>query len=182
MNALMRLAREMTPASATVTGLVVGELSRVAWGLAQRGGLASVHPKRPDPNRTYPRLSLIVPARNEGLTIDACLTGAAGQDYPDLEILVVDDCSQDDTAARVRAFAAGDPRVRLVSGATLPSGWAGKPWALHQGVHASTGEWLLFVDADTNLHQGAVTAVVDAARDGLVSMTDPPSRHRSFRS
>ncbi|NDF39177.1 MAG: glycosyltransferase [Proteobacteria bacterium] len=174
MNALMRLAREMTPASATVAGLVVGELSRVAWGLAQRGGLASVHPKRPDPNRTYPRLSLIVPARNEGLTIDACLTGAAGQDYPDLEILVVDDCSQDDTAARVRAFAAVDPRVRLVSGATLPSGWAGKPWALHQGVHASTGEWLLFVDADTNLHQGAVTAVVDAARDGWIGLNDGP--------
>lgn len=175
MNALMRLAREMTPASATVAGLVVGELSRVAWGLAQRGGLASVHPKRPDPNRTYPRLSLIVPARNEGLTIDACLTGAAGQDYPDLEILVVDDCSQDDTAARVRAFAAVDPRVRLVSGATLPSGWAGKPWALHQGVHASTGEWLLFVDADTNLHQGAVTAVVDAARDGWIGLKDGPA-------
>ncbi|NBT94794.1 MAG: glycosyltransferase, partial [Chloroflexi bacterium] len=137
----------MTPASATVAGLVVGELSRVAWGLAQRGGLASVHPKRPDPNRTYPRLSLIVPARNEGLTIDACLTGAAGQDYPDLEILVVDDCSQDDTAARVRAFAAVDPRVRLV----------------------------LFVDADTNLHQGAVTAVVDAARDGWIGLNDGPA-------
>ena len=172
MNALMRLARVMSPATTTVTGLIFGELTRVVWGLTQRSGLSPVRPKRPDPNRTYPRVTLIVPARNEGQTIDACLTGAAGQDYPDLEIIVVDDCSQDDTAARVRAFAAGDPRVRLVSGTTLPTGWAGKPWALHQGVHASTGEWLLFVDADTNLHQGAVTAVVDAARDGWSGVND----------
>jgi chlorobactene glucosyltransferase len=139
-----------------------------------------VHPKRPDPNRTYPSVSLIVPARNEAVNIDACLAGAIAQDYPDLEIIFVDDRSTDDTAARIQSVAATDSRVHLLRGVPLPEGWAGKPWALHQGITASRGEWILHIDADTRLHPGAVTAVVDAARDGWSAVDDDPAPEGGF--
>lgn len=160
-----------TPASTIVVGtMLLGEVMRIAWGVAQVGAMRTVRPKEPDRNRHYPSVSLIVPARNESATIDACLAGALSQTYPNLEIFIVDDCSTDDTADRVRTVE--DSRVRLISGEPLPVGWAGKPWAMHQGVQASHGEWFLFVDADTQVHPGAITAVVDAARDGWISVDD----------
>ena len=164
-----------SPGDAFVTGLVASEASRLAWGIYQSGALSTVRPKRPDPNRTYPSVSLIVPARNEAANIDACLAGAVAQDYPDLEIIFVDDRSTDDTAARIEAIAATDPRVRLLRGDPLPEGWAGKPWALHQGITASNSEWILHIDADTRLNPGAITAVVDAARDGWSAVDDDPA-------
>ena len=180
MNAIARWAGRLSPGEAVVASLLAGEAWRLAWGVLQTGALAPIHPKRPDPNRTYPPVSVVVPARNEAATIDACIDGALAQDYPDLEILVVDDCSTDDTAARVSARASADPRVHLVAGAGLPEGWAGKPWALHQGIARARGEWFLLVDADTCLHPGAVTAVVDAARDGWSSVTDAPAPDGGF--
>jgi chlorobactene glucosyltransferase len=64
-------------------------------------------------------------------------------------VVVVDDRSTDDTAARIVALAAHDSRVRLVAGEELPEGWLGKPWACHQGAAVATGAVLLFTDADT---------------------------------
>jgi chlorobactene glucosyltransferase len=69
--------------------------------------------------------------------------------YPRLELIVVDDRSTDDTAARVARFTAADARVRLLPGAPLPEGWYGKPWACVQGARAAKGDLLLFTDADT---------------------------------
>ena len=152
-----------SPGEAFVTGLVASEASRLVWGIYQAGALATVRPKRPDPNRTYPSVSLIVPARNEAANIDSCLAGAIAQDYPDLEIIFVDDRSTDDTAARIEAVATTDSRVRLLHGVPLPEGWAGKPWALHQGITASRGEWILHIDADTRLNPGAITAEIGRA-------------------
>ena len=179
LNAIARWVRR-SPGEAFVTALVASEASRLAWGIYQAGALTTVHPKRPDPNRTYPSVSLIVPARNEAANIDTCLAGAVAQDYPDLEIIFVDDRSTDDTAARIQAVAATDPRVRLLQGVPLPDGWAGKPWALHQGITASRGEWILHIDADTRLQPGAITAVVDAARDGWSSVDDEPAPEGGF--
>jgi chlorobactene glucosyltransferase len=108
-------------------------------------------------------VSIVIPARDEASSIGACLDGARAQTDPDLEILVVDDGSQDRTSAIVRAHAARDRRVGLIAGAPLPSGWVGKSWALHQGALAAGGEWLLFLDADTRLLPGAVAGAVEAA-------------------
>ncbi len=95
-------------------------------------------------------VSIVVPARNEEATIEACLRSLTSQDYPAFEILVVDDQSSDRTAEIVRGIPRGRAReVRLVPGAPLPQGWFGKPWACAQGAALARGSRILFTDADT---------------------------------
>ena len=86
--------------------------------------------KLPDP---APRVSVIVPARNEEKNISRCLKSLLEQDYPNLEIIVVDDRSTDRTGALVDVFRERDDRVRKVVGAPLKDGWLGKSHAAHQG-------------------------------------------------
>ncbi len=96
-----------------------------------------------------PFISVLVPARNEELNIEACLQSLQQQDYPAFEIIVLDDNSSDSTADIVAGIAALDHRVKLVRGERLPAGWAGKPFACYQLAKTACGSWLLFVDADT---------------------------------
>jgi chlorobactene glucosyltransferase len=100
----------------------------------------------PDP---APLVSILVPARNEEANIGACLDSLRRQDYPNYEILVLDDSSSDRTPEIVARAAAEDSRVRLLQGKPLPDGWAGKPFACHQLAQQARGPWLLFTDADT---------------------------------
>jgi chlorobactene glucosyltransferase len=100
----------------------------------------------PDP---APLISVLIPARDEEANIETCLGSLRQQDYPDYEILVLDDSSTDRTADIVASIAAEDPRVRLLHGQPLPPGWAGKPFACHQLAKEARGSWLLFTDADT---------------------------------
>jgi hypothetical protein len=106
---------------------------------------------RPSPSR---RWSVLVPARNEARNIAALLESVLAE--PVHEVLVCDDRSTDATSEIVAAFAARDPRVRLVRGAPLPAGWVGKPHACHQLAAHATGERWLFVDADVRLLPGAL--------------------------
>src|SRR6188472_4388264 len=91
-------------------------------------------------------LSVIIPARNESVTIDRVVRSVLATTYQPIELIVVDDRSTDDTAAQVERLAAGDPRVRLIRGAELPAGWYGKPWACDQGYRAACSDLLLFID------------------------------------
>ncbi len=93
-----------------------------------------------------PLVSVVMPARDEERGIRAAIASLATQDYPQLEIVVVDDQSSDGTAAEARAAATA--RVQVLDGRPLPSGWVGKSWACHQGFETARGEWLLFTDAD----------------------------------
>jgi len=93
-------------------------------------------------------VSVIVPAKDEEANIGAALETLVAQDYPNIEIIVVDDRSTDGTAEVVRGVAARDGRVRLVQVKELAAGWFGKPHAMHTGAREARGEWLLFVDAD----------------------------------
>ena len=114
-------------------------------------------------------VSVIVPARNEAVNIEACVRSILATGYRPLEVIVVDDRSSDDTAAIVERLAG----VRLVRGAELPPGWFGKPWALVQGYRVARGELLLFVDADTRQHPELVARavrVLTAERVALVSV------------
>ncbi len=97
-------------------------------------------------------LSLVIPARNESAQIETVVRSALASTYTPLEVIVVDDRSTDDTAAKVRALTRGDPRLRLVAGRELPAGWYGKPWACQQGAEASVSDILVFTDADTTHH------------------------------
>jgi chlorobactene glucosyltransferase len=98
---------------------------------------------------TPPRVSIIVPMRNEAAHIDACLASLCAQDYPNFEILVIDDASSDETPQRLAEWTRRDPRVRAHRIDQLPACWAGKAHAMHNGVLLTRGEWILFTDADT---------------------------------
>ncbi len=106
----------------------------------------SVNTRLPDP---APLVSILVPARNEAANIKACLESLSHQDYPNIEILVLDDNSSDDTSDIVNRIVADDSRIRLFHGEPLAEGWAGKPFACQQLARHAHGDWLLFVDADT---------------------------------
>src|SRR5690606_18399706 len=103
-------------------------------------------------------VSLLVPARNEVETIAACLTSLLGQEHGAIEVVVLDDRSDDGTAEVVRGFAGRG--VRLLEGEPLPAGWTGKNWACDQLARVATGEVLCFVDADTELAPDAVGAAL----------------------
>ena len=102
--------------------------------------------KLPEP---APLVSILVPARDEEENIEACLESLRKQEYPNFEVLVLDDNSEDDTAGIVSRLAAADSRIQLIRGEPLPEDWAGKPFACYQLAKKASGSWLLFVDADT---------------------------------
>jgi chlorobactene glucosyltransferase len=99
--------------------------------------------------RPAPLISVLVPARDEEENIRACLESLQKQDYPNFEILVLDDNSADNTSDIVSEMASRDNRIRLFKGEPLPEDWVGKPFACYQLAQRARGSWLLFVDADT---------------------------------
>ncbi len=96
-----------------------------------------------------PSLSVIITARNEEETIGRCLESLASQTYPEMEILVVDDSSFDDTPKIVRDYETRFPKMRLEEAGGKPEGWVGKSWPCWRGYELSTSEYLLFADADS---------------------------------
>lgn len=111
-----------------------------------------------------PHVSIVVPARNEARQIETCVRSLLAQDYPHFDVVVVDDRSTDATAEIVAKIAGEDRRVRIIAGEPLPSGWVGKPWALHQGVRYAGGQWVLFTDADTQHEPAALASAIGNAR------------------
>jgi chlorobactene glucosyltransferase len=111
------------------------------------------HLRIPDKNAKVPNpaplISVLIPARNEGKNIRACVESLQKQDYPNYEILVLDDNSTDQTAIIVKDLAATDKRIQLHFGESLPENWGGKSFACYQLAQKAKGDWILFVDADT---------------------------------
>lgn len=116
-----------------------------------------------------PTVSVLIPARNEARVIGRTITQLLAQDYPHLEIHVLDDQSEDGTGEIARNAAATDPRFHLHTGQPLPSGWLGKNWACHQLAQFAQGEILLFLDADVQCQPSAVTAVVDLMENEMAA-------------
>ena len=154
---------------AVVAVLVLG-LITVLLNLACFDGLTAAAP----PERDAPRVSILVPARNEERCIRACVESLLAQDYPNIELIVLDDQSSDSTPRILEelGLSPANPHRRLIRGQPLPTGWVGKNWACDQLAHAATGEFLFFTDADTTHAAGTVSAVVAYAerrRASLVS-------------
>jgi glycosyltransferase involved in cell wall biosynthesis len=118
---------------------------RVAYGAMRLPWLKDFAPAE---DAECPRISLIFAARDEEEKLPAALATLAALDYPNLEIIAVDDRSQDSTGAILDEFARAHPRLRVLHVTELPNGWLGKPHALQKAYEASSGEWLLFTDAD----------------------------------
>lgn len=111
-----------------------------------------------------PSVSVCIPARNEESNIDVLLSALRSQRLQPLEIIVLDDQSEDGTAAVVRRHAGEDERIRLQQGVALPPGWTGKNWACHQLAGGARGDVLLFVDADVRPSPDAVAHTLRAMR------------------
>ncbi len=119
------------------------------------------------PLDVWPHLSVIVPACNEAETIEAALSSLLREDYPELEIVVVNDRSTDGTGGILERMAQAEPRIVVVHVNTLPDGWLGKVHALARGLEKSSGEWVLFTDADVHFEVGALRrAVAWSVREG----------------
>ncbi len=101
-----------------------------------------------------PRLSVLIPARNEADNLRRLVPSLLAQDYPDFEVIVHDDGSEDATWEVLSAV--GDRRLRAFRGSGPPSGWVGKVHALYSARREATGELLLFLDADVALKHPAV--------------------------
>lgn len=140
----MRRLRPIPAAQVVALAVLAGRLAR---GRRRRRPLADGAPEPAG------GVTVVVPARDEEERLGPCLAGLAGR-----EVLVADDRSTDGTAALAERMGA-----RVVAGAPLPDGWRGKTWALQQGLEAATGEWVVFLDADTRPAPGLVPAAVELA-------------------
>lgn len=111
------------------------------------------------PPADAPKVSVCIPARNEENNIRRCVEAVLRQDYPNLEVIVLDDRSTDSTSKILHDVKEQAPSLHIISGSDLPEGWAGKPHALYQAANVAHGEWLCFVDADTFLAPNSLSSV-----------------------
>lgn len=115
----------------------------------------------PGPRDDWPSVTTVMPACNEADTLDAAVRTRLADDYPDQQLILVNDRSTDGT--RAVADAIDDPRLRVLHNQTLPEGWLGKVHALKLGVEASDSTWILFSDVDVHVATGALRRAVHLA-------------------
>lgn len=115
-------------------------------------------------------LSVIVTAKNEEQTIGRCLESLIAQTHENLEIVVVDDESSDDTVKVSQKFSDRDRRIRVVGAGPKPHGWLGKSWPCQKGFENSRGEFLLFADADSEFDKAVVSLALNYAASFSIDM------------
>jgi glycosyltransferase involved in cell wall biosynthesis len=153
-----------------VFGLVVSGLIALFWlthGLRVAYGairLPWVEDFAPVADGDCSPISILFAARDEEEKLPAALATLMEIDYPNLEVIAVDDRSQDATGRILDEFAAAHPRLRVVRVTELPTGWLGKPHALQKAYEASSGEWLLFTDADVRFKADLLRRAIAMAK------------------
>ncbi len=115
--------------------------------------------------KSPPLVSILIPARNEEFTIKRCIKSLLKQDYPNIEILVLDDSSSDRTSLIVKELGEKDKRIKLFTGKPLKDGWLGKSYACWQLSKYAKGEYLVFTDADTLHFENSISSLIG----GLIS-------------
>lgn len=122
----------------------------------------------PPDGASYPPVSIIVPACNEGLHIAKTIETLLRQRYPAIEIIAINDRSSDETGTILRELEQREDRVKLVEIAELPPDWMGKAHALHRGAELAQGDYLLFTDGDVILDETVISrAVAHMVANGL---------------
>lgn len=150
------------------TAFLIGGMFVIHW-LHDQYQMDIVVEPAPPPSHAL-LISVCIPARNEERNIRACIEAIQNQDYPDFEIIVLDDRSTDATHEILRQLAAQNDRLKIISGSDLPKGWAGKPHALFQASAIARGEWLCFVDADTFLSPATLSSCYAKALETQADM------------
>jgi cellulose synthase/poly-beta-1,6-N-acetylglucosamine synthase-like glycosyltransferase len=115
---------------------------------------------------THPRVSILIPAKDEGERVRMCLDSVLALDYPNFDVIAVDDRSADNTGAildEYQAKTAGNLRALHIPQGGLPAGWLGKCHALFTAAKHANGEWILFVDSDVRVAPDALTGVLGLA-------------------
>ncbi|MGM0666472.1 MAG: glycosyltransferase [Bacteroidota bacterium] len=127
-------------------------------------------------------VSVLIPARNEENNIGKLLDQLGRQDYHNLEIIVMDDSSDDNTAAVVREKMAADSRIKLIENDHVPEGWSGKNHACHLLSQKAGGKYFLFLDADISIKSNIISAMLHyLERHGLILVSIFPKQiMRSF--
>jgi hypothetical protein len=123
-------------------------------------------PPWPVAGATYRSISVLIPARNEEQSIAAAVNSALRSQGVNLEVVVLDDHSEDATARVVQSIANSDPRVRLISGPALPAGWCGKQYACWVLAHEARHHLLVFLDADVRLEPDALARMAAFVQQG----------------
>lgn len=159
----------LAPLTAVGTGLAVAGTVHAAWNLRR----LRVPPSDPPP--VGERVAVLLPVRDEAGRVEPCLRSLLAQaGVRDLTVTVLDDGSTDGTLDVVRRVAGADPRVRVLTGAPLPDGWWGKPWACAQLADAAPDATVLvFVDADVVLAPHAVASSVALLRRAALDLVSP---------
>ncbi len=130
------------------------------WLMLNRHALTVLASIPVQDDQPLPTVSVVIPARNEERNLEQALESVLALDYPDLEIIVVNDRSADATGSIVEKIAERDLRLTVVTIDSLPAGWIGKPYALHRGAQEARGEFILFTDADIVFHPAALRKAV----------------------
>ncbi len=115
-------------------------------------------------NENLPKISVIIPARNEAHTIRQALSSLLASQYPSLEIILINDRSEDQTGEIMKEMASEDSRLRVIQVRNLPPGWLGKNHALQKGAEVADGEYLIFTDADIHFSPDCLSRAVSLAK------------------
>jgi chlorobactene glucosyltransferase len=139
-------------------------LALTIYGLSRQRPLLPLDDAALKPNEN-PLVSIVVPARNEEhRVLSDSIRSILAQDYQPFEVIAIDDRSTDNTGFILRSFAQTDTRLRVIDGEDLPSGWLGKPYAMHQALRHARGEWILATDADMIFEEAALRTGLNMAR------------------
>ena len=112
-------------------------------------------------NIVFPKVSVILPARNEEKYIEKCLDSLLKQDYSNYEIVAINDSSSDRTGEIIQKYSTKNSKIIFINAEAKPEGWTGKNWACYQGYIKSTGQLFLFTDADTTHSSSTISLAVD---------------------
>ncbi len=153
-----------------VTSLVALILAGMPAWLYRKNLSAYQPPPAPREGRALPHVSVLIPARNEEQTIESAVSAALASRHVELEILILDDQSEDDTAAVVRRLAERDSRVRLLTALEMPDGWCGKQHACWVLSQRASHELLLFQDADVRLTPDGLARMVAFLEDADIDL------------
>lgn len=143
--------------------------------------LSGLHLPKGKPS-TFPKVSVLIPARNEEAVIGQLLSGLQQLDYPHIEVIVCNDHSSDNTEEILNRFAGEDKRIEWFLGEKLPEDWLGKNFACFQLAQKATGQLLLFLDADVELSKDAITKAVTFFQEKKLSLLSvfPHQKMESF--